>query len=120
VDSIKVFLLVEMGSIYVNSSPDSFYYYVNNGIQIAQKLQDPKEEAICLSTIATTLSYIGSFPDALSISLKSLKLAEQIKDQKAIELAFNSLGNIYYSQNDFRNSLKYFVNTLAIAQSIHE
>jgi hypothetical protein len=69
-DTSKVLLLLQIGISYVNTIPDSFYYYFNQGIQVGQAINDPKQKAISLENIGATLSFIGTFPEALHISLK--------------------------------------------------
>jgi tetratricopeptide (TPR) repeat protein len=119
-DTSKVLLLLQIGISYVNTIPDSFYYYFNQGIQVGQAINDPKQKAISLENIGATLSFIGTFPEALHISLKSLKIAEQTKDPLTICASFIGLGNVYYSQNNFRESLEYFFKALRVAESLQD
>jgi len=52
--------------------------------------------------------------------LKSLKLAEQTKDPLAIYTAFSGLGLVYYSLNEFKKSLEYFLKALSEAKNLQD
>jgi tetratricopeptide (TPR) repeat protein len=112
-DSSKVFLLRKLARTYLDSRPDSCYYYASWGLRLAQKLHEPKGESICLSLIGTIRCYIGDFPQALEISLRSLRIAEQVNDAQAVGDACNSLGIIYYFQKSYRKAMEYYIAALA-------
>jgi tetratricopeptide (TPR) repeat protein len=119
-DTNEIFLLRSLGYAFVFSHPDSSYYYTNLGLQLAQKLQDLKEESRCLGLIGSTISSMGNFPEALRISLKSLELAEKSNDPIAIESSFNNLGADYYFQKDYGIAMEYFVKSLTVARTIKD
>ncbi len=111
-DSGKVLLLRQLGRTYLDARPDSCYYYTSRGLALAEKLHDEKGQTICLSLLGTTLNNIGNVPEALALSLQSLQLAERLKDPAAIGDACNSLGIIYYFQQDYRRALYYYLAAL--------
>jgi tetratricopeptide (TPR) repeat protein len=111
-DTAKVLLFRQLGLTYLDARPDSCYYYTTRGLALAEKLRDEKGQTICLSLLGTTLNNIGNVPEALTLSLRSLQLAERLKDPAAIGDACNSLGIIYYYQQDYRRALYYYLAAL--------
>src|ERR1700722_8526010 len=111
-DTAKVLLFRQIGRTYLDARPDSCYYYASRGLALAERLHDEKGQSICLSLLGTTLNNIGNVPEALTVALRSLQMAERLKDPAAIGDACNSLGIIYYYQQDYRRALYYYVAAL--------
>jgi tetratricopeptide (TPR) repeat protein len=116
----KIYLLRDLSFAYGISFPDSSYYFASQGADLARRLGDQINEAICMSLMASSLSDIGDIPKGLDIGLKSLLLAEHTGDFIAIYEASSTLGFIYYYQNDFRISNEYYFRCLAISKTIND
>jgi tetratricopeptide (TPR) repeat protein len=111
---------MNLGEAYLYSEADSCYYYANQGLKLAQKLEDRKEESLCLSLLGRTLCMTGNLAQGLDYSLKSLHLAERLGEPNTIFNAFNTLGGTYFAQNDFRKALEYYFRSLTLAQRIKD
>src|SRR5580704_17860733 len=114
----KIVLLRDLGSAYDISHPDSSYYFASQGADLARRLNDQKDEAICTSLMSTFIVLMGNIPKGLQIGLNGLFLAEHSGDSTAIYEANSALGLAYSYQNDFRISNEYFFRCLALSRNM--
>lgn len=114
----KIALLRDLGSAYGSSFPDSGYYFASQGADLARRLSDQKDEAICTSLKSTFIVLMGNIPTGLQIGLNGLFLAEHSGDSIAIYDANSALGLEYYYQNDFKISNEYYFKCLTLSRSM--
>jgi class 3 adenylate cyclase/Tfp pilus assembly protein PilF len=62
----------------------------------------------------------GDYPKALNYYNQSLKIDEQISDQKGIAASLNNIGLIFVNQGDYPKALDYYTRSLKIDEQIGE
>jgi len=98
-DTSTVWLFKEIGDLY-SSNIDSAYSYYQKGFQLAKKINFRTGEWELRHDIAELLYRTGSYPQALKISLETLKLAEELNDTM----------NIYWSTRDVMMTYEFMAN----------
>lgn len=76
--------------------------------------------AISLSNYGFLASVKGDIAEALNFFNKSLKIQEEIGDDRGIALSVNNLGFIYQKQGDIPKALEYYHKSLKIHEGIGE
>ncbi len=87
--------------------PDSTYYFGREMLLLAGHLNIRNSEAEGLVFMSSGLMYMGNYPKALEYALQSLKISEQLSEQRTISNVFSLLASIYYNQKDAKNCLLY-------------
>lgn len=85
-----------------------------------QTIDGTKIKAAALNNIGFVFNNYGSQSKALSYYLQSLKIREQINDQKGKVESYNNVASIYNSQGDTSMALIYYKKGLKISQSIND
>jgi tetratricopeptide (TPR) repeat protein len=98
-DTTTVWLLKELGDQF-NSNIDSAYRYYQKGLQLAKKINFISGQWRLRHDLSELLYRTGSYPQALKISLETLKLAEELNDTM----------NIYWSMRDVMMTYEYMPN----------
>ena len=62
----------------------------------------------------------GDIPKAIDYFLQSLKIQEEIKNQKGIALTLNNIGAIYKGQGDIAKAMEYYQKSLKIKEEIND
>ena len=116
-DTNKVWSLINLGSVYQWSYPDSGILYTQEALQLAKKLNFVDGEIQAYATVAEAFSGKGNYPKALEASLKALELSVKTGDSVAIVWAYANIGSVYYYSNNYERALYYFTK-LKINQAI--
>lgn len=103
---------------FVYTQPDSAYYYaqIQYDFAEAKKLKAPM--ALALHTQGTVQRIKGDYDTALVYLNRSLKIYEQISDQKGLSQSQNSLGIVYEISGDYDKALEYYTSSLKISEEI--
>lgn len=131
-DTTKLNTLNSLGLQYINiSSNDLSIQYSRQ----AQKLGDSlillnrKNAELRVLKKATSLAYntigranlnMGNYETALANFLISLKLKEEMGDQKGIASSYNNIGIIYYYRGDYEKALDNYLKSLKIREEIND
>ena len=83
-DTNKVWLLINLGSIYQWSYPDSAILCAQEALRLAQKINFLAGEIRANSIAYEAFSGKGNYPKALEASLKQLELSEKSGDSANI------------------------------------
>lgn len=109
-------LVVEIAWQISDLSPDSAIYYGELGLQLGEKYDRDTISCRALLGLSGAISRKGQNAEAITLSLKALKLAEQRGDTTAIFDAVNNIGIDYYYQNEMAKSLDYFNQCAAVIE----
>jgi tetratricopeptide (TPR) repeat protein len=107
-DTNKVWLLINLASVYQWSYPDTGILYTQEALRLAQKLNFVDGEIQAYATAVQAFSGKGNYPKALEAGLKALELSVKIKDSLSIFWAYANIGAVYYYSNDYERALYYF------------
>jgi tetratricopeptide (TPR) repeat protein len=116
-DTAKPALFRLLAESYMPISKDSAFWYLQQTLAMYKKQQDIKGESEVGITLTQIYFTTGNYPQALSIALRSLKLAEQAKDTMLLFSATRALRNVYSSMNDFATAIEYARKAKAIVHS---
>ena len=111
----KVLVLEGLSYAYVSAYPDTALQYALEGLQLAQKINDPIGEAYCTNALGNVYFGVGDYPKALEMYLKSLQMKEPLKNQeRAIAVTYFNIANVYTEQEDYRHALHYLFKTMEV------
>ena len=80
---------------YLFTQPDSAYYYAQIEYDFAEEKGEKKFMAKALGIQGVSFAFRGNFDKAIEYYNKSLKIYEEIGNQKGIASVLNNLGVIY-------------------------
>ena len=103
---------------YMDSQPDSAFYFAQMGYDFAEARNNKKWMATSFNMQGVSLMNQGNYEKALEYYSKSLAIKEDIDDKKGMAVSCNNIGNIYFYQGDYEKSLEYYSKSLAIRKEI--
>ncbi len=115
-DTARVNLLSELAFLYAFSKPDSAFYYANEGLQQARKINYTRGEAQHLHQFAIYYTAIGYSLQGMQFANKALALYKVLDDAKGIIDCKNQLGWLALDQKDYRRSLEYAFEALRLSE----
>ena len=105
---------------YMNSNPDSAFYYAQLQYDYARSKGLKKQMADALGLQGSSFQYKGNYPKALEYGFQVLKISEDIGDKKEIAGCLNGIGSIYLGQCDYPKALDYYRQGLNISEEISD
>lgn len=79
-----------------------------------QSIGNKKEYSSVLTVIGGLKNTMGDLPGALECQLQSLKIKEEIGDSANLAAAYNNIGTVYLSTNEFEKALLNFQRALEL------
>ncbi|MBA3666041.1 MAG: tetratricopeptide repeat protein, partial [Bacteroidetes bacterium] len=76
--------------------------------------------AITFTMLGVTYFGLGDYLEALKYHYASLKIREELGDQKAIAATYHNLGNVYYSQGNYEEAIKSYKTSVSIKRKIND
>ncbi len=113
-DTSKVNLLNTIASDVFFKYPDSIYYYANEALDIAEKIDYKKGIAESYNNLGIYFRENGIYDEATNYHFRSLEIMEEINNKNGIARCYNLIGIIYYYIKDYDQSLKYYLKALEI------
>ena len=120
VDTTKTNLLLEIGNIYCQNTPDTALYYYNMALASATKANSKKYSAMCLRYFGGFYFVKGVYDKAYEYFMKSLKVSEEIDDKYGISMCYINIGSIYFYQSLFDKAIEYSLKSLKISEELHD
>jgi tetratricopeptide (TPR) repeat protein len=117
-DTGKISILIRLSELYNRANPVLTLMYAQEGLTLAEKLNDKKGEAQCLQNIAGALNTQGRYPEALEILLKAKKINEAINNLRGLSDNLRVIGIIYSSQHDNRRAMQYLFEANKVAKHL--
>jgi len=121
-DTTRINEMVNLGEFFYSSNPDSAKFYWNEALKIAAKTSKKEKGVIrpvklysarAYNNLGAIILREGNTSKAIDYFVKSLKIKEEIKDQKGIGKTANNIGYLLGSQGDSEAAIKYFNISLA-------
>jgi len=117
----RVLVLEGLSYAYLSAYPDTSLQYATEGLQLAQKIDDPVGEAYCTNALGNVYFGVGDYPKALEMYLQSLKMKEALKNQEhAIAVTFFNIADVYTEQGDYRHALYYLFKTRRLDEKLRD
>ncbi|MCW3104729.1 MAG: protein serine/threonine phosphatase [Bacteroidetes bacterium] len=101
---------------YLYSKPDSAYYYANDLYKLAIKSNSRIFQVSALNIQGASCSMRGDDVHAIEYFTRSLKITEDMGDQKGTSAALNNIGVIYDGQEDYEKAKEYYERALKIIE----
>src|ERR1035437_4839191 len=108
---------VNLGNGYAqNGNPTKSISYYKDAVKIFDQYNQPSSSAVIWNKIAD--AYIGAqkYSEALDADTKALDLFKKANDRNGIMNMNIDLGDIYFKQQKFENSLPYYKQALKLAE----
>ena len=117
-DTATVNQLLQLSKEKLSTSPDSTVIIASNALEIAEKIEYEKGEALALKNIGNGYYFQGKNAEALDYWNKSLEIYERLQDQIGISNLLNNIASVYNDQGDDVKALKFGLRALTIAEKI--
>ncbi len=92
----------------------------NKALIKSQNISYTSGIALSYLRIGLAYDYEGDYTEAFDNYYKSLKLWQEIGDQKQIATTYNNIGTSYYIQADYVNAMKYCLMSLKIREDLND
>ena len=129
-DSILIRLNIEVGTIFLNTRPDSASYYFNRTLDLSSKNLESsslsakdkfvysKYRATSHLKIGIINYYLGNYEKAIEYYRLSLNESKEIQNYKGVYSCSNNIGLIFNSQGKYDIAIEYYNNSLDAARSM--
>ncbi len=109
-DTIKIKTALSLAVYYQNYKPDSGLHYARQAVNLAQESNNKYYESVALSEVGNALGHLGSYPKALEMELKSLQVAEQLKEgrEERMGFAYLQIGLLDRANGRYANAIANF------------
>jgi tetratricopeptide (TPR) repeat protein len=114
-------ILLELGKAYISQhQPETARVYLEEALQIAEKLADVNLKYDVLNKIGDTYSEERKFEIAINYYQQGLDIAKELKNSNGEGYALFKLGNCYLSLRQFLKARQFYQQCLEIAQELDE
>lgn len=128
-DTNKVNILNDLGFEYSITNFFKAKSYLNQGEQLARKINFKKGIANSLCNLGIAYETQGDYFEALNAQILALKIREEIGDKLGISYSIHYIGDVYFGQSDLSDktsskedynnkALEQFYKSLKIAEEI--
>ncbi|WMN10680.1 tetratricopeptide repeat protein [Marivirga salinae] len=116
-DSTKVEIYLDLAVAYRTLETDLALKYANDALKIAEKNGNYSGKAGALHVLGAVYTVLGDYEKAISNLLESLRNYELLGDSKGVANSSNSLGILYFNQEDYANAKKFYSKALGLIDS---
>jgi methyl-accepting chemotaxis protein len=117
-DTTKVEMLTTVSNNLARVSPQKSLEYGMKALELAQKLEFRRGEALAVYSIANAQYRLGNYVPALEFAIKAQNLYEKLGEVKKIAQCLNRIGTIYKNQKQYDEAIKALNESLRLFQSI--
>ncbi|HEY0031456.1 MAG TPA: tetratricopeptide repeat protein [Bacteroidia bacterium] len=117
-DTARVSALNDIAWNLLYTNPDSTYILGHIELEITKSKRLKKWETKALNTIGASYQVRGNYIKAIEFYQQSLKIREQLHDQKSVAASLANIGSIYINIGDFNKALGYQLRSLKLAEEI--
>jgi len=117
-DTVKVALFNDIAFEYYVIDPKIGIKYGEKGIALAEQLNFRKGLIFCLISTGVCYWASSSYPKALELLLKALKISEEDGNKTGISKACANIGSVYADQENYTKALEYYFKALKISQEL--
>ncbi|WP_375580754.1 tetratricopeptide repeat protein [Marivirga tractuosa] len=116
-DSTKIEAYLDLAVAYRALEPDVALKYANNALKIAERNENYSGKASALHILGAIYTVLGDYEKATSNLLESLRNYELLGDSKGVANSSNSLGILYFNQEDYASAKSYYIKALSLIDS---
>ena len=118
-DTSKLIILVEICWQYRNVQSDTAVMYGNRAIKMAQNLKKDEIQAKTYSYLSAIYRNKGDYTTALSMSQKSIELAEHSGNKEEIGYALQNMGENNAKLKNYKQAIEYTLKALRNFEEIN-
>jgi two-component system NtrC family sensor kinase len=119
-DTTKIALLMELGSWYSMTKPDSSLILFREGLVLARQAKLADWEAYFIKGEGLLQMRMFNYPEALKSFLTAIKIFESLHEEQELAFALNQIGEIYYDIAEYRHSLVYYSRALLLQEKLKD
>ncbi len=119
-DSNKVKLLNDLAWELKISDPDKARNYLDNSVQLSQKLKYQKGEAQAYNNRGVVETIGGDYDLAIQFYEKALAIRNELGDQKGVASLYNNIGNLREKLGDHVSALENFRKSLRLREALND
>ncbi|MGZ4098351.1 MAG: tetratricopeptide repeat protein [Bacteroidia bacterium] len=92
----------------------------NKALELSEKLNFKKGKSISSTMLGVSYFGLGNYPEALRYHYMSLRIREELGDQKLIAATYHNIGNVYYSQGNVDEAMKNYQSSINIKRKLND
>jgi adenylate cyclase len=117
-DTIKVRLLLQLSSYYLDSTPEQARIFGLQALDLAQRLKNNPGRALASKYIGSAYYFLGNTPATLDYFGQSLQIYDSIGDLESKARILNNFGTVYYMNGSDDKALDSYFKSLDVAEKI--
>lgn len=94
-DTNRIWALMEVGKLYLQSQPDSAVYFISQGLEAAEKAGFERGIAKCRINRAYAFNNLGQYRNSVADCQAAVPICERLGMKKELVAAYNNLGNAW-------------------------
>jgi signal transduction histidine kinase len=107
VDTVRLNILMQLGTGYFISNPDSAIIFSLQAYELAGKTNKVVIQARALNNMANSYATMGDYGKGIQMYFKALRINESLKNIPQIVTVYNNIGATYIQDADYKNALHY-------------
>ena len=119
-DSNKVNVLISLTKEYYVITPEVALLYGNQAVQLAEKINFKKGQAVALKYKGLAYFNLGYYLESLQQYNQALIVFDAIGDKVGVANMYSNLGNTYYNRGDDVKALELYLQSLKISETIND
>jgi signal transduction histidine kinase len=117
-DTFKVFTLLRLGQLYLNTENDSAAYYARAFGELSGKLNFTVGKAYSLSMQALVLSAKSKLAEAIAMDLAAIEMLKDTRRKKVLANIYNNTAMVYNSNGDEAACIDAYLKAEAIYEQL--
>lgn len=119
-DSTKMEILSSLAWLIKAKEADKALSYVNEALEIANRLDLPKGKANLTHDKGMVYWYKGDYELASKYFFDALALREELKDKLGLSRSYNNIGNVFFKQENYEQALQYYTLGLEMRKELND
>lgn len=115
-DTMRVFQYNEIAWTYLDYSLDSTYFYLQKGLNLAQKKKYPNGIMDAKNTLGIYYRLSSQYPEAIRTYEELIELRIKYHQENKLVGAYSNLGSVYFEKGNYAQALKNYQKSIDIAK----
>jgi len=118
-DTTKIDLYLQYGDLYRLTQPDSATLFYQKAGKLADRLHFNRGTTAYISHYIEVLNNKGLYTQALALCEQSVKLNQQMGNQRDLARAYNNVANEYQYLGALSSASEYYLKAIRISEDLH-
>lgn len=111
-DTTEIIIMLKISEYYADAKPDSALYFAGAALEKAIKARNHRFQAEAHRENGWCYYLMGNFAKSIESYFESLRICEQIKDEKHISASLGNIGSIYKEMENYDKAEEYYLLAL--------